>query len=81
MLLQIADARLAGADDLPAVGGHLAGQHPEQGGLAAAVVADQADLIPFPDIKGNARKKRAFSKIFGQCVYGQTGHDGFVPLF
>ena len=45
ILAEIADGDALVAGDLPLVGLLLAGDHPEQGGLAGAVGADQPDLL------------------------------------
>lgn len=66
MLLHIADAGLLGTNGLALLDGLLAGDHPEQGGLAAAIVSHQPDFIPFPHVEGHALEQPAFPKMLAQ---------------
>ena len=49
-LRQCPDARAGGRDDAARLRGELAGDHPEQGGLARPVAADQPDARAVGDL-------------------------------
>ena len=57
-LVEVADLDAAGAGDAPRVGLLDPGHHLEQGGLAVAVAADDADPLPHGDAKGDVVEQR-----------------------
>ncbi len=54
VLREVAHGQAGGLDDMALVGLVEAGQHLEQGGLAGAVGAAEADPFPGPDLPGDA---------------------------
>ena len=50
ILGEVAEGRPLGGLHVSAVGGHLTGEHPEQGGLAGAVLAAEAYAIARTDM-------------------------------
>jgi hypothetical protein len=54
LLRQVSDASRGGDGEFAVVGFLDRGEEPEQGGLAGAVVADDADLLPRSDGEGDA---------------------------
>ena len=50
---EVAEPQAAVAGDPAVVGGLQAGEHPEQGGLAVAVAADDADLVALADAEAH----------------------------
>ena len=69
VLLKIAEPGRFRPDDTAGVGGKRTGQDTEQGGLAAAVGPDQADLVPVPDIKGHTVEQTLFPEVFADVLY------------
>ncbi|MNI53553.1 hypothetical protein D3C73_1083970 [compost metagenome] len=63
-LRQQADNAAAADRDLPLVGAFFSAQQAEEGGFAAAVAADQADLFALADIEGDVAQHKLGTVVF-----------------
>ena len=80
VLLHIADAGILCANDFAGIVRDFAGNHPEQRGFAAAVIADQTDFIAVTDVKGDITEQTAFTEIFLQFMDRKNGHIGLTAF-
>ena len=76
-LLDVADAVLAGLGDGPVVGLLLPGDHPEEGRLAVAVAADDADPLLAVDLEADGVEEALFSVALREIV---DDDHGVVPV-
>ena len=67
VLRHVADARVAAHGDGAGIGLELAGEDPEQGGLARAVAADQAEALAFGDAERDVLEQQAGAEGFGEA--------------
>jgi hypothetical protein len=62
--------------ELAAVHGRLAGEHPEQGGLAGAVAAGEGHPIPALELEGDVAEQRRAAHVLVQCRCDHDRHVG-----
>ena len=75
MLRDVADLDTAIAGHPSLAGILLSHQHPEKGGLAATVGADDSDACPLIDIQVDARKDDIGAVMDGQVRGGNQRHE------
>jgi hypothetical protein len=68
------DARALGQDELAAVHGRLAGEHPQQRGLARAVAARDGQALAALELERDAAQQRLARDVLRQVGRDQDGH-------
>ena len=74
VLLHIADGGVAVFHHRAAVVGVLPHQDAQEGGLAAAVVTHETDLVVLAHLEGKVGEQRTLAEIFIQLLYAEIGH-------
>ena len=76
VLAEVADRHPLGDRHVALVGGFLAGDHPEQSGLARAVRADEPDLLTRVELKGGVDEEH-----LAAVLLADSGERNHLPLW